>query len=142
MPPKWKSWAFTFGFVLAGCASPEPDLPPFEVVDSAGVEVVISHYPVGFESPWTLSKEPVLRIGKGRDEDPYLFQTIRSAVRLSDGSVVVLDSRARELRRFDQRGQHIVTFGGIGEGPGEFKSILGGIARLGDTLLVLDFDGR
>ena len=55
--------------------------------------------------------------------------------------MVVLDSGARDLRRFDQRGQHIVTFGGIGDGPGEFRSVQGGIGRLGDTLLVLDSDG-
>jgi len=88
-----------------------------------------------------LSAEPVLRIGKGREEEPYLFQSIMGAARLSDGSVVVMDWPSGEIRRFDRRGRYLLSFGGKGEGPGEFKSPRGGLRRLADTLVVLDSDG-
>jgi hypothetical protein len=52
-----------------------------------------------------------------------------------------LDSPSGEIRRFDSLGNYLLSFGGQGEGPGEFQSIRGGIQRRGDTLLFLDSDG-
>ncbi|MFC1575726.1 hypothetical protein ACFL5A_03670 [Gemmatimonadota bacterium] len=130
------------GFLLlAACEPQEPELPAFEVFDSGGIEVVVSHSPAGFPTAWTLSEEPILRIGKGRDENPYLFMHIGEVTRLGDGSVVVMDASFREIRRFDAQGLHIVTFGGYGEGPGEFKSPRSWLRTGGDTLIVLDSDG-
>ena len=127
-------------WVSAGCSPQGPALPTFEAYDSAGVEVVESYSAAGFDEPWILSEEPLLRIGKDRDEDPYLFGTIMGAARLGDGSVVVLDNLSKEIRRFDAHGQHMVTFGGEGDGPGEFRSALG-MQRFADTLMVMDRDG-
>jgi hypothetical protein len=129
-------WALLW--LSSGCAPSESEPPNFEVFDSSGVQVVVSHNPAGFDSPWTLSEEPLLRIGKGRDEEPYLFGTIQGATRFMDGSVVVFDGSSRELRSFDSRGQHLVTFGGRGDGPGEFNAVYGGIQRSADTILILD----
>lgn len=116
-------------------------LRSFEAFDSSGVEVVVSSSASGFETPWRVSEVPFLRIGRTEGETPFLFQAIDGAVRLSDGSVVVLESASKELRRFGAEGEHLVSFGGFGQGPGEFLAVLGGIQRNGDTLLVLDSDG-
>lgn len=124
-----------------GCSVEDSAIPPFERFDSSGVEVVISHRPRGFETPWTVSKEAILRIGKGREEEPYLFGVVQGAVRLEDESIVVLDSQWRELRRFDRNGDYIVSFGGPGEGSGEFQSVMPPLQRSGDTLIVLDYQG-
>ena len=124
--------------LASACSLGGPAQPPFEVSDSSGVEIVVSHGPVGFDTPWTVSDEALLRIGKGRDEDPYLFGIVRGTARLSDGSIVAMDSQWRELRRFDENGAPIVSFGGQGEGPGEFLSIRGFLQRSADTLIVLD----
>ncbi len=126
--------------VFSTCTGREPSGPAFEANDSSGVRIVVSHFALGFEAPWELSKEPILRIGKGRDEEPYLFGTLGGAARLSDGSVVVIDRQTLEIRRFGPNGDHLLTFGGRGEGPGEFKSPRPSIQRLGDTLLILDSD--
>lgn len=127
-------------FGLAGCTSSDSERPTFEVIDSLGVEIVLSHAEAGFGTPWVVSAEAVLRIGKGREEEPYLFGSIRGLTRLPDGSIVVLDGQSNELRRFDPQGNHLVSFGGEGGGPGEFRSVRGGIQRAADTLLVLDGD--
>jgi len=127
-------------FAVAACAMEEPEIPTFEAFDSAGVEVVVSHTPQGFETPWVLTPEPILRIGKGREEEPYLFGSIGGAARLGDGSIVVLDRSSSELRRFDAQGQHLLSFGGEGEGPGEFRGAMW-LQRLGDTLIVFDRGG-
>ena len=87
----WIAAALGLACVFSTCTGRDPSGPAFEVIDSSGVRIVVSHFAQGFEAPWELSKEPLLRIGKGRDEEPYLFGTIGGAARLSDGSVVVMD---------------------------------------------------
>jgi hypothetical protein len=127
--------------LLASCTREASDVSTFEVADSGGVRVVTSYSPQGFGTPWALTPEPILRIGKGLEEEPYLFGSIGGAARLGDGSIVVLDRLSSELHRFDAQGQHVVSFGGKGEGPGEFRSAMW-LQRLGDTLVVFDRGGR
>ena len=57
------------------------------------------------------------------------------------GRIVIGDEGARELRVFDQQGQHLETWGGAGEGPGEFGgNQLWGLDRLpGDSIIVWHF---
>lgn len=124
------------------CSDTGSDQLTYEISDSAGVEIVISHRGTDFDRPWTFSEAPLVRIGKGREEDPYLFTSISGAVRLTDGSIVVRESRSVELRRFDSLGNHVVSFSGKGGGPGEFTSAWAGIFRSGDTLQVLNYDGK
>ena len=59
-------------------------------------------------------------------EDPYLFRYAWDATKLSDGRIVVADRSTSELRVFDAAGTYLATWGGLGEGPGEFpRSSLG-----------------
>jgi len=127
--------------LVLGCGGQELASPAYEIFDSAGVEVVVSHAASGFETPWTVSSEPILRIGAGRNEEEYLFQSIMGTARLSDGAIVVMEWPTGEIRRFDAKGRYLVSFAGRGEGPGEFQSPRGLLQRLGDTLVVLDSDG-
>ena len=53
-------------------------------------------------------------------EDPYLFDRVFGAAVLSDGRIVIGDAGTKELRVFDRNGNHLETWGGEGEGPGEF----------------------
>ena len=87
---------------------------------------------------WTLSDTPLVAIG-GRDERPD-YQTVYNsgALRLSDGRLVLADDATRELRFHDPTGRHLLTAGGQGGGPGEFRR-LRTIARLkGDTVFAWD----
>jgi hypothetical protein len=107
--------------LVASACSGDPGTPPtaLEVtVDTvAGVERVQS---AGEAPRWHLELEA--RIGGG-DDGPQAFGRIRSLAAGPDGSVYVADNLAQEIRVFASDGTHLRTFGGAGQGPGEFREL-------------------
>ncbi|MDE2795608.1 MAG: 6-bladed beta-propeller [Gemmatimonadota bacterium] len=85
-------------------------------------------------------------------EVPYLFAAATDATTLSDGRIVVVDMASDELRVFDSVGTHLATWGGQGEGPGEFIDLYhvdrwpGDSVAAGDyrreSITVFDSDGN
>lgn len=129
--------------LLAGCEeSAESTAEAGAVVrwDSAGVEMVSTSRAVWADGGgWTVDPEPLLSIGEVVGDAPYLFGEVRGAVRLDDGSVVVVDNQARELRFYDASGTFIRAVGGPGEGPSEFRTSAYYLQRCGeDRLYVFD----
>ncbi len=57
-----------------------------------------------------------------------IFGAIRQArpmgSSMPDGRIIVADRVSRELRVFDTVGVHLATWGGAGEGPGEFTNLI------------------
>jgi hypothetical protein len=112
-----------------GCEKSAAPAPTFTVRDSAGIEIVESAAPLLGSGAWRVSEEPVLQIGELEGDERYLFSQIawhsRSGLggvfRMEDGRIVVADSRERTVRFFDPSGEYLATFGGSGEGPGEFR---------------------
>jgi hypothetical protein len=92
------------------------------------------------EERWVL--RPTLRIGALEGDPAYLFGTIIDVDAGADGRIYVLDLQANELRIFDSTGVHLSTSGAAGEGPGEFARASGIEWLPGDTLLVVDGQGR
>ncbi len=82
-----------------------------------------------------------MSIGQLDGEEPYLFERVFGATMLTDGRIVVGDDGPKELRVFDHSGVHLETWGGQGEGPGEFgRGQLWGMATLpGDSILVWEY---
>lgn len=117
--------------------------PHTEFRDSAGIRIVEnSPPPDGSRLDWVLGPEPIVSIGEVSGEDPYLFTRIFGAKMLSDGRIVIGDDGTNELRVFDRQGNHLETWAGVGQGPGEFPSPgqLWALARLpGDSLIVWGF---
>lgn len=74
---------------------------------------------------WRVDPEPALQIGKVSGEQPYLFQSIRTARFLSDGHIVVADGGQTAIRVFGPEGEFQHAIGGQGEGPGEFERVGG-----------------
>ena len=96
-------------------------LPASEARDSAGVRVIENARPEeGSRLHWVIGPEPDVSIGDVDGEDPYLFGSAQDATRLSDGRIIVADAWTSELRVFDSTGTYLATWGGQGEGPGEF----------------------
>ncbi len=131
-----------FGIVLALCClacqpdrqSPSASLT--QVRDSAGIRIVEnSRPPDGSRLAWTIGPEPAVSIGAVEGEEPYMLDGVIDATKLSDGRIVVANAGTSELRVFDATGTHLATWGGTGEGPGEF----GGLYRVeqwpGDSLV-------
>ncbi|WP_425153768.1 6-bladed beta-propeller [Candidatus Palauibacter sp.] len=72
--------------------------------------------------PWEFGTQPSLSIGAvDSGEADQLFQ-VTDATRLADGRIVIANSGSNELRVFNADGSHAATWGGRGEGPGEFIS--------------------
>lgn len=88
---------------------------------------------------------PELTIGVVEGPAEYTFARVTDALTLRDGAVVILDApngAAPILRMYDAGGRFRRTIGGVGEGPGEYRSP-GGIGQLPDgRILVLDLPQR
>lgn len=115
--------------------------------DSAGVTLVTDPVPYGLpDAPssaphipeWTVPDAPELTLGKAEGDGPQVFGRISDAARLPDGTVVVADGQAGELRAFDASGRHLWTRGGKGGGPREFRSLQDVAALPGDTIAAWD----
>ena len=130
--------AFACLAAVVGCeANPAP--PPVMVhytQDSAGIVIAMNSGGPAEGERWSVDAKPLVSIGGADGPPPTLFAVVTTASRLTDGTIVVLENEASELRFFDQEGEHLRTAGGMGEGPGEFE-YAGSFVRLdGDTLLV------
>lgn len=135
-----------------GCDFRGPHASGVSVRDSAGVRIVQNERPAwSLEDRWRLAEAPIVEIGVVEGAPEYLFDRIMGAVLLSDGRIVVADMGFSTLRFYDLAGEHLASVGAAGEGPGEFRQIMGihrmpddGIAVLDrlERLHVFDSDGR
>lgn len=102
----------------------------------SGIERVTNTLPADPGPSWTLVEE--LRVGSADGDGPDVFGELRGLVALPDGGFAVLDSQAQELRVFAADGSPRATYGGEGEGPGEFRGAHGLMLDPGDRLWVTD----
>ena len=84
---------------------------------------------------WEL-QGPVLSIGGMADDPAYQLFGVRSAARLSDGRIALVNAGTSEIRFYAADGSHLMDVGGEGDGPGEYRFISQMIRLDGDTLLV------
>lgn len=107
-----------------------------EARDSAGIRIVENARPPdGSRLGWRVDSVPTLSIGALEGEEAYLLHQVLTALKLSDGRIVVANRGSHELRVFDASGTHQGTWGGQGEGPGEFNSLLRVTQWPGDSLI-------
>jgi len=111
--------------VLSGCGG-EGEVPAVQLLDSAGVRIVENHRPAWEEGRgWTIGAEPLLRLGVVEGDPALQFEGVTGLARLDDGTVIVADGGAQEVRFFDSMGSPLTVIGGKGEGPGEFSGLSG-----------------
>ena len=109
---------------------------PSLIRDSAGIRITENgRPPEGSRLPWRIGPEPTLSIGKLEGEEPYLLHWAGSAARLSDGRIMVGNYGSSEVRMFDASGDHMASWGGEGEGPGEFMSLSHAAPWPGDSIV-------
>lgn len=137
-----KATRYIFGCLAAvglnSCASPEnPTSAPQG--DGSGLPVVENADPLWPQgSGWRLAAQPSLSIGR-EDVSALRFNGIRAIRSVAHGLFVVVNSGPPpEIRIFDSDGQLRTVFGRNGEGPGEFRSLLGAWVVAPDTIVAFD----
>ena len=124
--------------LLPACQARE-DGPPLVVQrDSAGIEIVEAMRPLwGDSSLWSIDPDPLVDLTLSGNGPRHEFHGLRDMKQRPDGSLVIADGSSLEVRVFSAAGEFLGSFGGRGDGPGEFRS-LRRIENAGDTLLALD----
>ena len=124
--------------LAVGCSSGESASPAAQIIDSAGVRVVINPPPDSAGPAFHLSAEPLTTIGVADGAPEYQLFRAGHATVLGDGSIVLSNSGTQELRFYDGSGRYVRSAGGKGEGPKKFSvpSLVGAFA--GDSLMVAD----
>ncbi|WP_420462746.1 hypothetical protein [Candidatus Palauibacter sp.] len=123
------------------------------VFDSAGVRVIeLGPSPHVLVERHRLACESDLVIRSREDDDAYVLSDLRDVEVLSQGRVAVVNGSGNEIVVFDSAGRHVSTWGGTGNGPGEFGRLEWLASRPPDSLAaadiglrrvtILDADGR
>jgi hypothetical protein len=127
--------------LLASCDRSAPQESLVTSRDSAGIAIIESSESLWPEdSTWTLSDEPLVRIGTVEGDLPYLFSDVEGVLLRPDGGLIVADRGSSEVRYFDSNGGHEYSVGRPGEGPGEFSYIRGMGYCGADSLFVFEID--
>lgn len=102
--------------------------------DSAGVRIVENRAPIWTDNTrWKLDSLPLTSVGGDESDVQQQFKSISTALRMSNGNVVIASDN--ELSLFAPDGRFLRTLAGKGSGPGEFRT-LQDVWRLdGDSIL-------
>ena len=93
----------------------------FEVRDSAGVAIASN---AGQPGRWSVSTSPELDIGDLSQGAEYQLFQVRDVATMPDGRVLIANDGSREIRVYSADGEFLEAWGGHGEGPGEFLSVI------------------
>ena len=137
----------TILFTLAACvdnpddsAAPEPQ---YQLRDSAGIQIAENSRPRDDSRlDWRIGPGPAISIGVLSGDDPYMLFGVRDAAKLPDGRIVVVNAGTMELRVFDALGTHLTTWGGRGEGPGEFRNLVRVEIFPGDSIVAWEWPAK
>ncbi len=116
-----------------------PPLATPQLRDSADIRIAENpSLPAGSRLGWRIGPEPTVAIGAAEGEHPYLLHRVGRAATLSDGSIVVADGGSNEVRVFDAEGVHLRSWGGYGDGHGEFDELHAVARWRGDSVAAWD----
>lgn len=94
-----------------------------QVRDSAGVAIVENARPSpGSRLGWRIGETPAVSIGAEEGDPEEMLFDVRDATRRADGRIVLANAGTSEVRVFAADGTYLETWGGQGEGPGEFSA--------------------
>lgn len=122
---------------LSACTAADEASKEFVTRDSLGV-VIAENRPAVLPS-CEVSSEPRVTIGTAEGDEPYQLYRVFGATKLSDGRIALVNQGSQELRFYDSRGEHLMSAGRGGDGPGEFRAAFFLWALPGDTIWVGDY---
>lgn len=130
----------TLALLTAACggAGSDAETGPTATRDSAGVTIVDNGAPAWPEGGgFVVEPAPDVESETEGQPEATLEQPAR-ALRMADGSWVVLDGQARTVKRYGADGSYLGALGRQGEGPGEFQAPIFLGQWLGDSLVTFD----
>ncbi|UCC40200.1 MAG: hypothetical protein JSV96_01720 [Candidatus Aminicenantes bacterium] len=94
----------------------------FKIIKEDGIPVALNPaYPVPLKkSPKDIIFNDELTLGQVEGDPNYVFSEFISYTVDDKENMYVLDWRAKTIRKFDKNGKYLLSFGGEGQGPGEF----------------------
>jgi hypothetical protein len=89
---------------------------------------------------WRVDPSPTITIGANATDADTLNELllVMGVTRLSDGRFAVGVQASSTVRFYDARGRFVGSAGRRGQGPGEFRQVMGVSLIRGDTLIVTD----
>ena len=114
------------GFLLMACAGGDGGGGGLRSIvrDSAGVIIVENgRPPLDSRLGWRIGTAPAVTIGTAGGDPAYELFGVGGVMRLADGRIVVANAGSGELRVFNSDGVHLESWGGQGDGPGEFGAM-------------------
>jgi hypothetical protein len=128
--------------VAAACSRAGPSQQAVVIRDSAGIRIIEnSSLALADSTSWVVDRANAVSIGELDGDDPYVFGRVAGVLRQPDGTIVVGDAEAHEVRFFDKNGRFLRSFGRKGSGPSEFINFSHLVRYPGDTLVVIDYEG-
>ena len=131
------SMAITFSIaMIVACSPPDADMPA-----SPGGQVGSALETVRTEGdPSFADAGPHLVIGGDEAEPESQFDRIVSAAFLGDDRIGISNGGSAEIFVFNRDGTRVMTIGGLGGGPGEFRAPMSAhvLPSPGDTIFVVD----
>ena len=127
--------------VVATLVAPFDAAESQAVRDSAGVEIIDNRSPgLSAARAWRIDPAPIVRIGGQQADSDTLneLNLVMGITRLSDGRYAVGVQGSHTVRFYDGGGKYLGSAGRRGQGPGEFRQIMGVWRTRDDTLVVLD----
>ena len=107
--------------------------------DSAGVTIVENTRPAWRAGDsWLVPETARVTIGVIGGDPAYELFRPRAAFRLSDGRIVIANTGTQQVRYYAESGRHIMSVGGRGGGPGEFRRVDRVFRVQDDSVVVYD----
>ena len=131
-----------FVFVASGCESQAASWGAV-VFDSAGVRIVeVGPGFPGVVKTRVLANEPDVVIGVREDDPGTIVSKVTDVAWLGRSRIAVADEGGDDIFVFDSAGYHVGTWGGRGDGPGEFGRLAWLRAKAPDSLAAGDARSR
>lgn len=138
---RWAPSAFALTLVvtiLPACTSAPADGTDRAVIrDSSGVQIV--EYG-GLPAVREITSAPLVDIGGNEQVPEYDIGPVTGAVLLADGRIVVANQSTSEVRFYDSTGTWLGSSGRAGDGPGEYRALIGLWRGVADSLFAFDFN--
>ncbi len=118
-----------------------PDVEPRITIENGVTIVENAGLHMADTAALSIDTAAVVRIGVVAGAAEYMIGTLVGMLRRSDGTILIADAMAHELRLFDSTGKFLKRVGREGVGPGEYGWLTHIYPHGGDSIAVMDNEG-